>query len=100
MDNSFTEKIQVAADQVADTLRQLVAEGTVRKIIVRKADGTQILSIPLAAGVAIGGVAVLVAPAISAVAALATLFSNLTVQVERTNRDETEVVIIEVDPEN
>lgn len=60
--NSWTERIEVASEQVIDTLKKLISEGNVRRVTLRKSNGKKLISVPMTAGAAIGGVAVLAAP--------------------------------------
>lgn len=80
---TFTEKMTAAGDQLVDTLKRLASEGNVRKITLRASDGRELFSLPLSAGVLVGGVAVFAAPTLAAIAAIATLFSSVTIEVER-----------------
>ena len=68
---SFTERIEVAADELVSTIKDLLKEGNVRRVTVRNKDGKKLFSVPMTAGVAVGGVAVLAAPTLAALAAIA-----------------------------
>jgi hypothetical protein len=75
---STWETIELKADELEDVLEHLVHEGTVRRITVKK--GTEVVAeFPLALGV-VG--AVLAAP-LAAVAAIAALISDCTIEVQR-----------------
>lgn len=82
-EQTFTEKIQAAGDQLVDTVKRLASEGNVRKITLRSGSGRELFSLPLTAGVLVGGVAVFAAPTLAAITAIATLFSSVTVEVVR-----------------
>ena len=97
-DQTFTEKIQAAGDQLVDTVKRLASEGNVRKITLRGKDGRELFSLPLGAGVLVGGVAVLAAPTIAAIAAIATLFSSVTIEIVRDIPEDPDV--IDVEPES
>ena len=84
--SSWTERIEVASAEVLETIKSLIHEGNVRRVNIKKADGKQLLSIPVTAGAAIGGVAVLAAPTIAAIAALTALLTKVTLEVERTDK--------------
>jgi len=73
-----TEEIRVAADQVKAKVQQLVKEGNVRRIKVKKGTKT-IVEIP----VTIAAVGVLLAPYLAAFGAIAALVTDCTLEIER-----------------
>ena len=83
--SSWTERIEVASEQVIDTLKKLISEGNVRRVTLRKSNGKKLISVPVTAGAAIGGVAVLAAPMITAIAAVTALVTKVTLDIERTD---------------
>ena len=82
---SWTERIEVASEQVIDTLKKLISEGNVRRVTLRKSNGKKLISVPVTAGAAIGGVAVFAAPMITAIAAVTALVTKVTLDIERTD---------------
>ena len=76
------ESIKVDVNTIADKLKAIVHEGNVRRAIV-KHDGRTIAEFPLTAGV----VGALIAPVLAAVAAIATMLKDCTVEIERVDRD-------------
>lgn len=95
----FTEKIQVAGAEVVDRVKQLVAEGNVRRIVVRNEKGKKLLTLPMNAGAAVGAGVVLMAPALAVLGTAAGLLTNLTLEVERTDAEEVVIEVEEVDEE-
>lgn len=76
------ESIEVEARNLVDTVNNLFHEGSVRRIRLRQ--GEHILfEIPLNYGVGIGAVAVMVAPVLAAVGAVAAIVSHCTLEIER-----------------
>lgn len=73
------EEIKVAGNKLKSTLKKLIREGNVRRVIVRNASGRTLLDMPLAAGVA--GVVLL--PFWAAVASIVALAKEFTIVVER-----------------
>ena len=71
--------IKVTAGKLKETLRALVREGNVRRVVIRNAQGRTLLDMPLTAGVA-GAV---FAPFWVAVAGIVALAKEFTVAVER-----------------
>jgi hypothetical protein len=78
MAQTTREKIQVTADKLFETVRKLIHEGNVRRLIIRQGERT-IMEIPLT----IAAVGVLVAPLLAAIGALAALASDYTLEIER-----------------
>ena len=75
-------EIKVAGSQLVDRVRDLIEEGNVRRIVIRRGDKT-LLEIPLTVGVGAGAAAVLVSPVLAALGAFAALVSEITIVVER-----------------
>ena len=73
------DEIKVTAGKLKETLKALVREGNVRRVVIRNAQGRTLLDMPLAAGVA-GAV---LAPFWVAVASVVALAKEFTVTVER-----------------
>lgn len=81
--DTWTEKFQVAGSRVVSRVKQLVKEGNVRRIIIRKPDGEVLKEITVTAGVAIGGLAVWLLPWLAALGAVVAMGMNYTIEVER-----------------
>jgi hypothetical protein len=81
-------EIKVAGSQLVDRVRDLIEEGNVRRIVIRRGDKT-LLEIPLTVGVGAGAAAVLVSPVLAALGAFAALVSEITIVVERDDAAET-----------
>lgn len=79
---SWTEEIEVTANQVIEQVQALIREGNVRRLII-KHDGNVVLEVPVTIA-AIAGVATLyMAPLLAALGALAGLVARVQVVVER-----------------
>jgi hypothetical protein len=74
------EEIKVTAGKLKETLRELIREGNVRRIIIRNPEGRTLLDMPLNAGLA-GAVLLPFWMAVGAILALAKEFS---ITIERT----------------
>jgi len=79
----FVEEIELAVDGLCERIRELVQEGNVRRLIIRKENGDKMLEVPLTAGVAVGGVIAVIWPLIAAAVALTGLMTRVRVQVIR-----------------
>ena len=76
------EEVKVASNQLVDKVRELVEEGNVRRVSVRKGDKT-LFEIPLTVGVGAGAAALLLNPVLAAVGAAAALVTDVTLVIER-----------------
>jgi hypothetical protein len=76
---TFWETIEAKGDALIDKLRQLIAEGNVRRVRIRQ-HGRTVAEFPLTIGV----VGALLAPVLAAIGAVAALVTDCTVDVERT----------------
>ena len=84
-DTDWKEEIFIAGNELVDRIKELVAEGNVRRLIIRKPDGESLLEIPLTAGVAVGGAVTIIAPVLAALGALAALIKDFKLEVVRTD---------------
>lgn len=82
--NSFTEKVEIVGSSLVATVKNLMADASVRRVVIRNAEGRQLLSIPMTAGIAGGAVAILLAPLMSALAVLGGAVAKLKLEIVRT----------------
>ena len=82
-ERTWVEEIEIAGSQLVESLKELIAEGKVRRLIIRTAEDKVMLEIPLTAGVAVGGVVTFFAPVLAALGALAALLTRVKVQIVR-----------------
>ena len=80
---TWVEEIEIAGSQLVEKAKALIAEGNVRRLIIRTQDDKIMLEIPLTAGVVVGGVVGLAAPLLAALGALAALIAKVKVQIVR-----------------
>jgi hypothetical protein len=89
MDNkskrTWTEELEIAASELVDRVKELVEEGNVRRLIIRKPSGEILIEVPLTAGVLVGGVATVMAPVFAALGAMAALLVKVKLEVIRTD---------------
>jgi hypothetical protein len=83
----WTEEIEIAAGDLVATVKKLVSEGNVRRLIIKNAEDQNLLEIPLTAGVVIGGTLALLAPVLAALGALAALLSRVKIVIVRDRED-------------
>lgn len=75
-----TEEFSVDGERIVSKIKELLHEGNIRKVIIKDKDGKVLLEIP----VTIGVVGVLIAPQLAALGAIATLLTEATIVVEKT----------------
>ena len=75
----IVEEFKLTGDSVLAKLKELVHEGTVRKIVVRYPDGRTLVEFPLTAGV----VGAVLLPMWAALGAIVALAADMTIVVER-----------------
>jgi hypothetical protein len=80
---STFEQFEVAGDKLVDTVKNLVHEGNVRRIILKREDGSSLLEIPVNAGLVGLALTVALAPVLVAIGAIAAVLSQVTLVVER-----------------
>lgn len=74
-----TEEFKVSGEDLLKKVKSIIAEGNVRRIIIRDKDGKTIVELPLTVGL----VGAVFAPVLAGVGAIAALVSECTIVVER-----------------
>jgi CBS domain-containing protein len=82
-ENVRTEVFKVSADETVAKVKEIVAEGNVRRIIIQNEDGKTLIEFPLTVGVAAAAGVLLLVPLLAAVGVLAAIVTDLTIVVER-----------------
>lgn len=77
--SSNTEEFKVNGEDLLKKVKSLIAEGNIRRIIIRNKDNKSIVELPLTVGV----VGAVLAPPLAAVGAIAALVTECTIVVER-----------------
>jgi len=80
---TFTEELEVAGNQVVQRVQELVAEGNVRRLIIRSTDDNVLLEVPLTFGAVAGGALVFAAPWLAALGAFAALVARVKIEIVR-----------------
>ena len=75
------DEYRVRGEELLKKIKELIAEGNVRKITIKSKGGEPIIVLPLTIGV----VGTLIAPALAAVGAIAALVTDCTITVERSD---------------
>jgi hypothetical protein len=74
-----TEEFRVEGEKLIAKIKELIHEGTIRRIIIKDKEGKTVMEIPMTFGV----VGVLIAPQLAAIGAIAALLTEATVVVEK-----------------
>jgi hypothetical protein len=74
-----TEEFRVEGEKLIAKIKELIHEGTIRRIIIKDKEGKTVMEIPMTFGV----VGVLIAPQLAAIGAIAALLTEATVIVEK-----------------
>ncbi|XOU94902.1 MAG: DUF4342 domain-containing protein [Candidatus Kerfeldbacteria bacterium] len=77
--NSLKEELKVSGDQLVATVKKLVKEANVRRLIIKNEKGEQLIVIPVSAAT----VGVILLPVLAALGALAAMVTNCTIEVEK-----------------
>lgn len=100
VERTWSETIEVAGSRLADKVKELVKEGNVRRLIIRKPDNEVLMEIPLTAGVGVGGVMAIFAPVLTILGAIAALVFRFRLEVVRSlDANATETAVEEVEAE-
>jgi hypothetical protein len=83
------EELKVSGNQLLGTLKRIVREGNVRRVVVKNARGRTVLDIPLSAGL----VGAALVPFWAAVGGLAAIAASYTVVVERADEPRPPAVV-------
>ena len=73
------EEFRVSGEEVMKKVKELIAEGNARRIIIKNERGETIVEIPLT----VGTIGALLVPTLAAIGAVAALVTNCTIVVER-----------------
>jgi Flp pilus assembly pilin Flp len=78
-----TEEFKVNGEMLLKKVKDVIAEGNVRRLSIKNKEGATVAEFPLTVGV----IGVVIAPVLAAVGALAALIGDCTITVERTVKD-------------
>ncbi|MDD5040388.1 MAG: DUF4342 domain-containing protein [Patescibacteria group bacterium] len=78
-ERTFKEELKVSGDQLVQTVKKLIREANVRRLIIKNEKGDTLLELP----VTFATVGAIILPVLAAIGALATLVTNCTIEVEK-----------------
>jgi hypothetical protein len=82
-ERTWSEEIELAGNQLVEQVKEWIAEGNVRRIILRAPDNNLLLEIPLVAGAVVGGVVTIFAPLLAVLGAVASVLAHVKVEIIR-----------------
>ena len=82
-----TEEFEVTVGNVVGKILELIREGNVRRITLKRG-GKTLIEVPLNAGLTVGAITALVAPLLLGAGAIAAVVAKVTIVVERPARPE------------
>ena len=83
-----SEKFTVSGSQLVEKIKQLVHEGNIRRVRLLHG-GRPLVDIPLTVGAPVAAATVIAAPVLAALAAIAALVTECTIEVERVEEKDT-----------
>ncbi len=78
------EEFTISGEKLVSTIKKLVREGNIRRIIIKNKEGKTMIEVPLTVGV----VGALFLPTLAAIGAIAILMSECTIVVEKVEKAE------------
>jgi Domain of unknown function (DUF4342) len=78
---TFVEEIEIAGSELLDRIKDLMKEGSARRVTIRSHEGTELMTVPLTIGVVAGGLITIAAPLLAALGALAALLTRCKLEV-------------------
>ncbi|MEL7234753.1 MAG: DUF4342 domain-containing protein [Chloroflexota bacterium] len=88
---TVTEQIEVTGNQLVDRVKELVAEGNVRRLIFRTPDDKVMMEMTVTTGAVVGGVITLAAWWLAALGAIAALVARIRIEVVREVPEDTTI---------
>lgn len=89
-ERTWTEEVKVSGCKLTRRVKELIAEGNVRRLIIRRANGETLLVLPLTTGVAASSAAVIFFPILAALGVVAALVANFKIEVVRAEEKDKE----------
>lgn len=84
-EKDWIEEIKVRGAEAVDRIKELVNEGNVRRIVLKRENGEVLFELPMTAGVVAGGAVALMAPVIAAIGAAAAFLAHIRIEIHRSD---------------
>ncbi len=85
--DTITEEFEIAGNELVDRVKQLIEDGNVRRLVIRKADDEVLMVVPLTASVVAGGAMLVFAPVLAALGAAAAFLAKVKLEVVRVDEN-------------
>ncbi len=82
------EEFKISGDVLVAKIKELIAQGNVRRIIIKNEEGHTLIEIPMTVGVIGGVVSAALFPVVAAVGVIGAMVAHLTVVIERIESDQ------------
>ncbi len=80
---TFSEEIELQGEHLVERVKDIIAQGNVRKLIIRNAEDKNVVELSLTTATIAGGMVVLAAPWLAALGAIAALVARLKIEIVR-----------------
>ena len=87
MENVSTEELKISGDVLVTKIKELIAQGNVRRIIIKTEENHTLIEIPMTVGVIGSVISAVLFPVIAAVGVIGAMVAHLTVVIERQETD-------------
>ena len=77
------EELKINGDDLVAKVKELIHEGSIRRIIIKNEEGRILIEVPLTVGVVGGVIGATLFPVIAAVGAIGALVAHMTIIIER-----------------
>lgn len=81
--DTIVEELEIAGSELVDRVKEMIEDGNVRRLIIRKADDEVLMTVPLTASVVAGGAMLVFAPVLAALGAAAAFLAKVKLEVVR-----------------
>jgi hypothetical protein len=82
-----TEELKISGDVLVTKIKELIAQGNIRRIIIKNEEGHTLIEIPMTVGVIGSVISAVLFPVVAAVGVIGAMVAHLTVIIERQESD-------------
>jgi hypothetical protein len=82
-EKTTTEELKISGDVLVTKIKELIAQGNIRRIIIKNEEGHTLIEIPLTVGVIGSVISAVLFPVVAAVGVIGAMVAHLTVVIER-----------------
>lgn len=80
---TWVEEVEISGSHLVERIKELVAEGNARRVILKNKEGQELFELPLTVGVVGGGIITLALPVLAAIGAVAALLTQVKLEIVR-----------------